>query len=148
MLTTVLLDLHSTIRYAIVILLIGSLFTAYRGLLKNHSYTEGIRKWHLSTRVLVNIQMLIGLTLYILGGYYHGLLNPSILVGVYGFFSVGHIAGMIIGIVLINIGYQRALKAETDHAKYKRIALFYSIGFGIIFLMIPWPFFHSWATWF
>lgn len=66
----------------------------------------------------------------------------------YGFFAIGHIIGMVIGIALINIEYHRAIDVETDHAKYKHIAIFYSIGFGIIFLMIPWPFFHSWARWF
>lgn len=148
MIITGLLDLHSAIRYAIVILLAGSLFTAYRGLIKNQAYTGGIHKLHLSTRVLLNIQMLIGLTLYVMKGYYHTWTNLSNLPDMIGFFAIGHIVVMFIGISLVNIGYQRAIKAETDQAKYKRIAIFYTIGCLLIFLMIPWPFMHSWATWF
>lgn len=148
MFTTGLSDLHSAIRYAIIILLAGSLFTAYRGLINKKTYTEGIRRWYLSTRVLLNIQMLIGLTLYLFKGYYHTWTNLSNLSGMVGFFAIGHIIGMIIGISLINIGYQKAVKAEMDYTKYKRIAVFYTIGFLLILLMIPWPFMHTWATWF
>lgn len=148
MITPGLLDLHSAIRYLIVIFLIGSLFTAFRGLKNQQTYSLGIRRLHLSTRVLVNLQMLIGLALYVLKGYYKLLGHLTELPEMTGFFTAVHIIGMIIGIGLINTGYQRAVKAETDHDKYKRIAIFYTIGFLIIFMMIPWPFFHSWATWF
>lgn len=148
MLITGLLDVHSAIRYAIVILLIVSLFTAYRGLMSKRTYTEGIRKLHFSTRMLLNLQMFIGLLLYILKGYYHAWANFSSISGMVGFFAIGHILFMFIGISLINVGYQKALKAATDHTKYKRIAIFYSIGFLLIFMMIPWPFFHKWAMWF
>ena len=148
MLITGLLDIHSAIRYVIVIFLAGSLFISYRGLLKNKSYTEGIRKWHLLTQVLLNIQMLIGLTLYILKEYYNTWTNLLNLPEMVGFFSVGHVTGMLIGISLINIGYRRAMAAETDRSKFKRIAVFFTIGFLFIFLMIPWPFMHSWAMWF
>lgn len=148
MIITGLLDLHSAIRYIIVILLAGSLFTAFRGMINNQEYTQGIRKLHLSTQMLVNIQMLIGLTLYILKGYYHTWTNLANLPEMIGFFTAPHIIGMFLGISLINVGYHRAVKAEAGYTKFKRIAIFYTIGFLIIFLMIPWPFFHPWAQWF
>jgi hypothetical protein len=68
--------------------------------------------------------------------------------GMFGFFAFEHLFGMIIGIALINIRSHKAMEAKTDRTKYKRIAVFYSIGIVIIFLLIPWPFFHSWAAWF
>jgi hypothetical protein len=149
MVSTGLLDLHSAIRYIILIFLFSSLFTAYSGLIGSRSYTDGIHKWHLSTRILVNIQALIGLALYFLYGFYHAWTNSVLAANaMFGFFAFAHIIGMIIGVALINIGHQKALNAENDYAKYKHIAIFYSIGILIIFLMIPWPFFHSWAAWF
>lgn len=148
MMTSGLTDLHSAIRYAVLILLAGSLFTAYRGLLREQAYTTGIQKWHSSTRILLNFQMLIGLTLYVLKDYYHTWSNLSRLPDMVGFFAIGHILFMFVGISLINVGYQRAVKAETDYAKFKHVAIFFTIGFLLIFLMIPWPFMHSWAMWF
>lgn len=145
---TGLLDLHSANRYLLVILLIMSLATAYYGLIRMRRYTEGVRKLHFVTRVLLNIQMLLGVALYILKGYYHTWANLSDLSGMVIFFAILHAAGMFAGISLINVGYERGLKAGTDRARYKNIAIFYSLGFLVIFLFIPWPFFHSWAMWF
>lgn len=145
---TGLLDLHSAFRYLILILLVGSLYTAYSGWKLNRPYTRAAHKWHLYTRILLNLQMLIGLTLYIFKGYYHTWGNVGNLPDQIGFFAIAHITGMIIGISLVNAGYHQAVKQKTDKDKYKRIAIFYTLGFGIIFLMIPWPFFHSWAQWF
>lgn len=148
MINTGLIDLHSAIRYLVLILFIGSLFTAWRGFIDNRSYTDGVHRWHLVTRIFVNIQAIIGLILYFLNGFYQAWTNSALRQGMFGFFGIAHIIGMIIGIALINIGHQRSLQAETDHDKYKRIAIFYTIGIVVIFLMIPWPFFHSWAAWF
>jgi hypothetical protein len=77
MVTKGLLDLHSAIRYLILILLVGSLFTAYRGLLRDVPYTRFIGKWNITTRILINIQALTGLTLYFLLGLYHAWTTPA-----------------------------------------------------------------------
>lgn len=148
MITTGLLDLHSAIRYLIVLLLTGSVATAFYGLASRQRYSEGIRKLHLATRILLNLQMLIGLLLYIFKGYYSMWTQLASLPEMTIFFTAVHIIGMIIGIGLVNAGYHKAIEAQTDFAQYKYIAIFYSAGFLVIFLMIPWPFFHSWANWF
>lgn len=145
---TILLYLHSGLRYLIIILLLWSLSTAITGLVKRKEYTERVRKIYTSTRMLLNLQMLIGLALYFMMGFFHLLGKLGSISDQAAFFTIAHISGMIVGITLINIGYFLATKAETDRKKYKRITIFYGIGSLIIFLMIPWPFFHSWATWF
>ena len=143
-----LLYLHSALRYLLIVLLMWSLYTAVVGLIKQKEYTTGVKRVHLSTRILLNVQMVIGLILYFAMGYFQLLDEVSSLSDQARFFTIVHITGMIIGISLINVGYHLAAKSETDRRKYKRITLFYGIGFLIIFMMIPWPFFHSWATWF
>lgn len=143
-----LLNLHSAVRYIAVILLFASLFTAYKGLVTNGRYSPGIRKLHFSTRFILNIQMMIGIALYILKGYQHTWANLDKLDGRAGFFAIGHVMAMFIAIVLVNIGYQNAMKKANDKSRYKQISIFYSLGTLLIFLMIPWPFLHDWATWF
>lgn len=143
-----LLHLHSALRYILIFLLIWSLYTALIGLIKQKEYTRQKDRIYQITRILLDLQMLIGFILYFGMGYFHFLYKLGNISGEVKFFTIIHITGMIIGISLINIGYLLASRVESDKGKYKRIATFYSIGFLIIFLMIPWPFFHSWATWF
>lgn len=143
-----LLHLHSALRYLLIVLLGWSLYTATAGLINQRKYTIGVRRVHLSTRILLNVQLIIGLILYFVMGYFHLLDKIGSISDQARFFSVVHITGMIIGISLINLGYHFAAKARTDKSKFQNITVFYGIGFVIIFMMIPWPFFHSWATWF
>ncbi len=56
------------------------------------------------------------------------------------FWMVEHIFGMVIGIALITIGRIAAKKATEDKAKFKKIAVYFSIGLLIILATIPWPF--------
>ena len=145
---TGLLHLHSAIRYISLIILIISIFIAIHGLVKSRRYSQGIRKWHLWTMILLNIQLITGLALYIIKGYYAAWGHLSNVSGMYAFFGFEHFLGMIIAISLVNVGYHNAVKQDTDHESYKKITTFYSIGFLMIFMLIPWPFFHGWATWF
>lgn len=143
-----LLELHSFLRYLILVLFLSSLGTAYYGLIGSPAYTNRIRKLHLTTRMIVNLQALIGLALYFLNGFYRAWTSFGMGNRRFSFFAFGHLLGMLIGIALINIGHQKSTRADTAKAKFKHIATFYSIGTVIIFLMIPWPFFHSWAVWY
>ena len=85
---------------------------------------------------------------YILKGYYSAWANLSNIEGMFTFFGIDHFLGMLIAVSLVNMGYHTAVRKSSDHDIYRRITLFYSIGLVIIFMLIPWPFFHSWATWF
>ncbi|HKI44479.1 MAG TPA: hypothetical protein VKA08_04000 [Balneolales bacterium] len=143
-----LLYLHSALRYLLIVLLAWSLYTAVLGLTKRKEYTTCVSRIHLSTRILLNVQMIIGLILYFAIGYFHLLDKLGNISGKARFFTIVHITGMIIGISLVNVGYHLAAKSESDERKYQRITVFYGIGFLVIFMMIPWPFFHSWAAWF
>lgn len=145
---TGLLYLHSALRYLILILLVWSMYSAVAGLIKRKKYSDGVQKIYLITRILLDIQMVIGFILYFAMGYFYLLGKLGSLPPEATFFTIIHITGMITGISIINIGYFLAGKAEGNYKKYKRITISYGIGFIIIFLMIPWPFFHTWATWF
>ncbi len=148
MIITGLLHLHSAIRYLSLIFLIISIVTAVFGLAKKLRYTEFIRKWYLWTIILLNIQFLTGLALYILKGYYTAWANLGSISGMFAFFGIVHFLGMLIAVSLVNMGYHIAVKQDTDPSRYRKISLYYGIGFLLIFLLIPWPFLHSWAGWF
>lgn len=56
------------------------------------------------------------------------------------FWLVEHLIGMLIGITLITVGRISAKKATEDSAKFKKIAIFFTIGIIVILASIPWPF--------
>ncbi len=143
-----LLDFHSVLRYLIVLLMIVSLIIAFSGWFGNRKFIDRHRKWHFTTQMALNLQLIVGLLAYFLKGYHHMFSNIANLPEMARFYAMEHLSAMIIAVVLINIGYHRALKANNDRSKHMRVAIFFAIGFLMIMAMIPWPFMHSWATWF
>lgn len=141
------LNTHSVLRYLILIMLAWSLVLAWSGWSGDRSYGRGTKKIHQVTRILLILQMLLGLGLYYLLGFYRLAGRAGGLPEETFFFTIVHVSMMLVAIILINIGYNVAQRGRTDRAKYRRIAIFYSIGTFIIFMAIPWPFMHSWATW-
>lgn len=141
------LKTHSALRYLILILLAWSLIKAWSGWKGTRVYGSGARYLYQATRIVLILQMLLGLGLYYLMGFYRvlghlrGAPDQSV------FFSVVHVTMMLVAIILVNIGYMLASGAATDKGKYRRIAVFYSIGTFLIFMAIPWPFMHSWGVW-
>ena len=58
----------------------------------------------------------------------------------YRFYTVEHISGMLVAIVLITIGYSRSKRALDASTKQRLIAIFYGLGLLLVLAMIPWPF--------
>ena len=56
------------------------------------------------------------------------------------FFAVEHVAGMLLAVIIAQLGYSLAKRAATDRAKFFRSAIAYSIAAVLILGSIPWPF--------
>jgi FtsH-binding integral membrane protein len=56
------------------------------------------------------------------------------------FFGVIHISAMLLAVVLVTVGSAMAKRQPTDHAKFRTMLIWFSIGLVVIFLAIPWPF--------
>ncbi len=145
-----LIDLHSTLRYFVVIALILSILSSYIGFSQKKKYEKSNDKINLYAFILIHIQLLLGLILYFFVSPYvqfsdmaETMKNP-----IHRFYSVEHIAGMLIGITLITVGRIKAKKITDDVKKHKTTFIFYLIGFIVIFVSIPWPFLKSFGTWF
>lgn len=152
-----LIHLHSTLRYFIVFLILAAIITSFIGWLQKKEYTSGNKKLALFTLIFTHIQLVLGLVLYVIRKHYKGfqvmkdlkaLGVPKEIIEPVRFYTIEHLSMMILAIVLITIGYTTAKRAKTDESKHKKIALFYLIGFLIMFFAIPWPFLKSWGDWF
>lgn len=138
----VFLILHSLLRWLMLGSLCYAIYTAWRGVTQRRLYTEkvnAIRHW---TTTISHIQLVIGMTIYILSP----LVNMKV-TGIqvasfpeYTFFKYVHISLMILAIVLITIGSAKAKRVTGDQEKYKLLLKWFLMAFGILLIAIPWPF--------
>ncbi len=144
-------DLHSALRYVVLLLLVFAVLNAIMGWTGKKVYTSGDNKLHLFTMVFCHIQLLVGIVMYFmspivdlgLSDIGSAMQDPQV-----RFFTVEHGLMMIIALTLITIGRSTSKKQAADNGKFKRVAIFYGLGLVIIFAMIPWPFMKDFGTWF
>lgn len=134
--------LHSMMRWLMLAILIFSIVTALIGWLQKKPFTAGNKKIVLYTVITAHLQLLTGFALYYLAGYYAAFSNMAETMSnaILRFFSVEHMLGMLVAIIIITIGSARSKKATDDVGKHKVIAVMFGIALLLILLSIPWPF--------
>ena len=128
-------NLHSGLRWVSLILLIWAIANAFSA----KHFEKKHKMVNLFAMVTLHIQLVIGLIQYFTSAkvqFSEGWVKEPLL----RFYGMEHLAGMLLAIILITIGYSKAKRKENDADKFKVIRLFYSIGLIIILLSIPWPF--------
>jgi len=139
---------HSGLRWVALILLLVAIVKAFAGMSGNKPFTTGDKKLALYTLISMHLQFVIGLILYIMGKWYQALPEGATedMIKVHRFFSMEHISGMLVAIILITIGNAKSKRGATDKAKFKSIAIFFTIGLVLILACIPWPFMAKFAN--
>lgn len=140
----ILLRSHSGLRWVLLALVLTAIFRSFSGISSGKKFEALDDRLSLFSLISAHIQLLLGLTLYFISP----LVEAAMEVGMGAamketalrFWLVEHIFGMIIGIVLITIGRIAAKKAASDKEKFKKIAIYFSVGLLIILATIPWPF--------
>lgn len=126
---------HSGLRWVALILILLAIYNAFTA----KAFGKREKMINLFSMVSLHTQLLIGLVLY--------FISPLVRFGQEWmkdpedrFYGMEHIAGMIIAIALITIGYVKSKKGTSPQEIYKPIKLFYVIGLILILASIPWPF--------
>lgn len=131
--------LHSGLAYIVLAILIVVFIYVFINYINNKSFTERVRKASLVGLIAAHIQLLIGLVLY--------FISPK---GIFNFsgeamgdamsrlYMLEHPLTMIIGIILITVGYSKAKKGEHDAGRHKNILIYYGLGLFLMLLRIPW----------
>jgi len=135
------LSLHSSWGLTTLILILLSIVSSIIGLKSNKDLVIMHRKFSLYALIAVHIQVILGVISYTQSHYtitamsnFGAAMKDSLL----RLFAVEHPLMMVIGAVLITIGYTKAKKAIDAKIKYKKILIFYSIGLLLILSRIPW----------
>lgn len=137
--------IHSTLRWLVLIVAVYAIARAFMGMSSKSYYTIADDKAGLMLTIVCDLQLLLGLVLYFVGGkgfklFQGGDMGFVMKNAFTRFFAVEHILMMIIAIAIIHIGRARTKKGISDQSKHKSAFIFYLIGLLIILASIPWPF--------
>lgn len=137
--------LHSILAYILLVALLFSIVYVFIQFVKKGSFTEKVRKISLIGFIAAHLQLLIGLVLYVVSPVGLSLFSAEAMGdSISRLYIIEHPLTMIIGIVLITVGYVKAKKPGDDARRFKTIIIFYTLGLLLILLRIPW---HVWP-WF
>lgn len=135
-LNEILKSAHSGWRYLVLILLVLAVIQALSGWFGKKAYTEGNRKLNVFTLISAHIQLLMGLGLYFLNGWYK--VDSSVAMGRY--WKMEHIGMMVLAIILITVGNAKSKKGVDAVARHKSVAIFFGLALILvvagIFMMV------------
>lgn len=141
----IILEAHSGIAYVALFTLAVAAINALIGLSAKNEFKPKDRRIALFALIAAHIQFVFGLILYFVSP--NGLAKIKA-VGMGGMqaydrlLAVEHPLVNLIAIVLITIGWSTHKRAAQSNVKFKKIALFFSLGLLLLLSRIPWN------TWF
>ena len=141
----ILLRAHSGMRWLVLIAIVAAIIMGFmqgKDASANRKNTTA-----LVALILTHIQVLVGLILYFLSpkvAFVEGMMSSALL----RFFTVEHIAMMLIGAVVLTIGYAKSKKKDTWGQANKTVAIYYLIALLLFLIRIPWPMQDLGASWF
>lgn len=134
-------SVHSILAYAALGLLVLASINAIFGLTSKKFFTDKDLRLSLFTLIICHIQLLVGMILYFIspmGSAQLGNMKDAAM----RLTSLEHPLINIIALVLITIGWSKHKKEESNNGKFKKIAVFYTLGLVLILSRLPW------ANWF
>jgi NADH:ubiquinone oxidoreductase subunit 2 (subunit N) len=134
-------NVHSILAYAALGLLLLASFNAIFGLTSKKIFKDKDLRLSLFTLIICHIQLLIGLILYFVSPLGADQLE-NMKDAAMRLTSLEHPLINIIALALITIGWSKHKKEESNNGKFKKIAVFYTLGLLLILSRLPW------ANWF
>lgn len=133
---------HCIFAYIVLAVLFLAAINAITGLIGKRLFKDRDLRISLFGLIVSHLQLLLGLILYFvspLGLESAGEMGNSAL----RLTAIEHPLMNVIAIVLITIGWSKHKKEESNNGKFKKIALFYTLGLILILSRIPWS---SWLS--
>jgi hypothetical protein len=129
---------HSIVRWFVLALLIYSAIVAAKRIIANERYMRRDKIFNMLTTYFAHLQLLLGIILYFVSSKVvfsmNSMHNPIL-----RFFLIEHVAGMLVAIVLITIGYSQSKKVKFDKSKNIRIFIYFVLALVFLVISIPWP---------
>jgi uncharacterized membrane protein YozB (DUF420 family) len=140
---TVLLFIHSWLRWALLALAVVVLFRSIARGRTGAPWTTSDRTLTVMFTAVLDTQVLLGFGLYFGASPFTPrtmeAFRAAMKVSYLRFFAVEHIFAMIFALVAAHVGVASAKRAEDDPTRYKRIAMGVAVALLAIAAGIPWP---------
>ncbi len=140
---TALIITHSWLRWAALLLGLVAVFRAVVGRSSRRSWGPGDNgpgRWY---TIAFDVQVLAGIILYVWASPITMMarehMGAAMGNSVTRFWLVEHPFGMIVALALAHAGRAQVRKAQTDHSRFNRAAIFYGLSVLIALLANPWP---------
>jgi hypothetical protein len=143
-----LLATHNLFRWLVLIFLVLAIILAWRGWLGNKKFGAVDNRFKVFTVVFAHIQFVLGIVLYFVSPKVTAFLD-NVGAGMKDkelrFAGMEHVLLMLIAVVCITIGSAKVKRKTTDTAKFKTMAIWFTIALLVILFAIPWnmPHFRS-----
>lgn len=129
----ILLQVHSYLRYFILITLVGVVILALRGWLGNKPFGKLDDKMGLYLLIFTHLQLVAGVILYFSLVEFN---SETMKNAVMRYWAVEHVTGMLVAIVLITIGRTSSKKMPTALLRHRRLFIFNSIALVVILVVL------------
>src|SRR5690554_6291854 len=138
-----LLASHSFVRWFVLIALLWAIFRACRGWFGHRPYTrlDDVAKY--IAVAVVHVQFIMGLLLYLISpivSYFFHDFSRAIHQTETRFFGMEHSTMMLIAVTVISVGAMQVKGKGMDKAKFRAMAIWFSVGLLLILTSIPWAF--------
>ena len=134
--------IHTWWAYLVVLVLLVATINSLIGFFSKKEYGNNDFRISLFALIVTHLQLLIGLVLSFVAPYFQafsevgmgGVMKDSTL----RLYLVEHPLMMLIAVILITAGYSKHKKKLTSNAKFKTLAIFYTLATLFVLSRIPW----------
>ena len=140
---TLVLSIHSWVRWVVVLAGLLAVVRAWLGWFGGRPWTRGDDSAAAIFARALDLQFLLGLLLYfVLSPITHAALRD--IGGVMSnrglrFWAVEHLFGMVVGIALVHVGRARLNRLAKDARRHRVAAIFFTLAMIAILASVPWP---------
>lgn len=136
-----LLDVHSLLRWLIVLLMVAVALKSLVSWIKKYEYGPFDDRLAVFTVIFVHVQFLIGLILYFISPIVQSGLRDmaaAMKSADLRFWTVEHSVGMLAAVVLATVGRAVSRRKKNPLAKHRVTAIYFILSLVIMIAMIPW----------
>lgn len=135
------LTIHGILRWVVLLAAIHLIYRCIKGM-SNGTYNELDRKAGSWFIISLDTQLLLGLILYVFlspitqaafQNFGAAMKNKDL-----RFWAVEHIFGMVLGLILVHIGWASSKKIEDAVVRHKTLLIYVGFAVAIIAFTIPW----------
>ncbi len=136
----ILVSVHYTVMILLLIVMLHTIGRFFINASKNATFEKFDKMESMAAMALCHIQLILGFILLFAGKYsvLFENMGETMKNSASREIAVEHPLTMLIAIILITIGYSKGKRKAEDKAKFKTIAIFYTIGLVLILIRIPW----------